>query len=83
MVGVQTRVASCEIEHERAESATLRRLSAALPESAVRAAARIIFQDTSDKDLEFFQEHASSLCMGPIGELIAIETQRRATLGRW
>lgn len=61
-------------------NATLRRLSTALPESAVWAAARIIFQDTSDEDLRLFQKHAFSLGMASIADLIAIEARRRVAI---
>lgn len=80
MVEVKTPAPNCENESVGIENATLRRLSTTLPESAVWAAARIIFQDTSDDDLSLFQKHAFSLGMVPIGDLIAIEAQRRATL---
>jgi len=81
MVEVRALVPNCETDSVGAENATLRRLSTALPASAVWAAARIIFQNTSDDDLIFFQKHATSLGMMPIADLIAIEAQRRAGMG--
>lgn len=80
MVELKTPVPCCESESAGVENSTLRRLATALPESAVRAAARIVFQDTSDEDLRLFQKHAFSIGMAPIAELIAIEARRRATV---
>lgn len=82
MVKVKTLVPSCESGSVGVENAALRRLTTALPESAVWAAARILFQDTSDDDLRFFQMGVTSLGMMPIADLITIEVQRRA-MGPW
>ncbi len=80
MVEVKALLPNCENKAAGVQNATLRRLSTTLPESAVWAGARIVFQDTSDDDLRLFQKHASSLGMAPITDLVAIETRRRAAI---